>query len=185
MGALRDVVQNHLLQVIALLAMDAPAGRHQDALRSEKVQLFNALRPIDPADYPDAASLAVRWREEHVLAQQPAERHVGRRRPAEHGQRQQRLDGADAALELADEAAHLDLILHLAEGNGYPAFDGRYVGRAVGLSTDRHLIDLSRPWPRFDAADQPSSLSTRAASSIASPGSGRCSIRSIIVTSPA
>ena len=49
-GAIRDVVQNHLLQVIALLAMDAPAGRHHDALRSEKVQLFNALRPIDPAD---------------------------------------------------------------------------------------------------------------------------------------
>ena len=49
-GAIRDVVQNHLLQVISLLAMDAPAGRHQDALRSEKVQLFNALRPIDPAD---------------------------------------------------------------------------------------------------------------------------------------
>jgi glucose-6-phosphate 1-dehydrogenase len=49
-GAVRDVVQNHLLQVIALLAMDAPAGRHHDALRTEKVQLFNALRPIDPAD---------------------------------------------------------------------------------------------------------------------------------------
>ena len=49
-GAIRDVVQNHLLQVIALLGMDAPAGRHHDALRSEKVQLFNALRPIDPTD---------------------------------------------------------------------------------------------------------------------------------------
>ena len=49
-GAIRDVVQNHLLQVIALLAMDAPAGRHHDALRSEKVQLFNALRPVDPGD---------------------------------------------------------------------------------------------------------------------------------------
>jgi glucose-6-phosphate 1-dehydrogenase len=47
-GALRDVVQNHLLQVIALLAMDAPAGRHRDALRSEKVQLFNAMKPLDP-----------------------------------------------------------------------------------------------------------------------------------------
>jgi len=49
-GAIRDVVQNHLLQVISLLAMDAPAGKHPDAVRSEKVQLFNALRPIDPAD---------------------------------------------------------------------------------------------------------------------------------------
>ena len=49
-GAIRDVVQNHLLQVIALLAMDAPAGRHHDALRSEKVQLFNAMRPLSPND---------------------------------------------------------------------------------------------------------------------------------------
>ena len=49
-GAIRDVIQNHLLQVIALLAMDAPAGRHRDALSTEKVQLFNAMRPIDPAD---------------------------------------------------------------------------------------------------------------------------------------
>src|SRR6185437_6901055 len=38
------------LQVIALLAMDAPCGRHHDALRSEKVQLFNAMKPIDPDD---------------------------------------------------------------------------------------------------------------------------------------
>jgi glucose-6-phosphate 1-dehydrogenase len=49
-GAIRDVVQNHLLQVITLLAMDAPAGRHRDALCSEKVQLFNAMRPLDPGD---------------------------------------------------------------------------------------------------------------------------------------
>lgn len=49
-GAIRDVVQNHLLQVIALLAMDAPAGRHHDALRSEKVQVFNAMRPLSPND---------------------------------------------------------------------------------------------------------------------------------------
>jgi glucose-6-phosphate 1-dehydrogenase len=49
-GAIRDVIQNHLLQVIALLAMDAPAGRHRDALSSEKVQLFNAIKPVDPDD---------------------------------------------------------------------------------------------------------------------------------------
>jgi glucose-6-phosphate 1-dehydrogenase len=49
-GAIRDVVQNHLLQVIALLAMDAPAGRHRDAVRSEKLQLFNAMRPLNPSD---------------------------------------------------------------------------------------------------------------------------------------
>lgn len=48
-GALRDVVQNHLLQVVALLAMDAPAGRDTESLRAEKLRLFRAMRPLDPA----------------------------------------------------------------------------------------------------------------------------------------
>ncbi len=48
-GAVRDVVQNHLLQVIALLAMDAPVGRDPDAMRSEKLRLFRAMRPLDAA----------------------------------------------------------------------------------------------------------------------------------------
>jgi len=47
-GAIRDVVQNHLLQVIALLAMDAPVGRDPDAMRAEKLRLFRAMRPLDP-----------------------------------------------------------------------------------------------------------------------------------------
>jgi glucose-6-phosphate 1-dehydrogenase len=46
-GAVRDVVQNHLLQVTALLAMDAPAGWDHDALRAEKIRLFRAIRPLD------------------------------------------------------------------------------------------------------------------------------------------
>ncbi len=48
-GAIRDVVQNHLLQVIALLAMDAPAGRDTESTRAEKLRLFRAMRPLDPA----------------------------------------------------------------------------------------------------------------------------------------
>jgi glucose-6-phosphate 1-dehydrogenase len=47
-GATRDVVQNHLLQVTALLAMDAPVGRDPDAMRAEKLRLFRAMRPLDP-----------------------------------------------------------------------------------------------------------------------------------------
>ena len=49
-GAIRDVVQNHLLQVIALLAMDAPVGRDSDAMRAEKLRLFRAMRPLDPKE---------------------------------------------------------------------------------------------------------------------------------------
>src|SRR5207248_7800299 len=36
------------LQVIALLAMDAPTGRDPDAMRAEKLRLFRAMRPLDP-----------------------------------------------------------------------------------------------------------------------------------------
>jgi glucose-6-phosphate 1-dehydrogenase len=49
-GAIRDVVQNHLLQVIALLAMDAPVGHESQAMQSEKLRLFCAMRPLDPKD---------------------------------------------------------------------------------------------------------------------------------------
>jgi glucose-6-phosphate 1-dehydrogenase len=47
-GALRDVVQNHLLQVVALLAMEPPVDASPDALRDEKVKVFKAMRPADP-----------------------------------------------------------------------------------------------------------------------------------------
>ena len=42
-------MQNHLLQVLALLAMDAPVGRDPEAMRAEKLRLFRAVRPLDPA----------------------------------------------------------------------------------------------------------------------------------------
>jgi glucose-6-phosphate 1-dehydrogenase len=48
-GTMRDVVQNHLLQVVALLAMDAPAGHDAATMRAEKLRLFRAMRPVDPA----------------------------------------------------------------------------------------------------------------------------------------
>jgi glucose-6-phosphate 1-dehydrogenase len=49
-GAIRDVIQNHLLQVTALLAMEAPTGNDVDAIRAEKERLFSAMRPLAPAD---------------------------------------------------------------------------------------------------------------------------------------
>ena len=47
-GALRDVVQNHLLQVVALLAMEPPSGSDADALRDERGKLFRQIRTVDP-----------------------------------------------------------------------------------------------------------------------------------------
>ena len=49
-GALRDVVQNHLLQVVTLLAMEPPVSKDADSLHDEKVKVFKASRPLDPAD---------------------------------------------------------------------------------------------------------------------------------------
>ena len=49
-GAIRDVVQNHLLQVIALLAMDPPTGHEPLAMQAEKLRLFRAMRPLDPKE---------------------------------------------------------------------------------------------------------------------------------------
>ncbi|MGH7666450.1 MAG: glucose-6-phosphate dehydrogenase [Candidatus Dormibacteria bacterium] len=48
-GAVRDVVQNHLLQVLALVAMEPPAGSDADALRNKKVDVFRAIPDADPA----------------------------------------------------------------------------------------------------------------------------------------
>jgi glucose-6-phosphate 1-dehydrogenase len=49
-GALRDVVQNHLLQVAALLAMEPPNSADADAMRDEKTKVLRAMRPLAPAD---------------------------------------------------------------------------------------------------------------------------------------
>ena len=49
-GALRDVGQNHLLQLLALTLMDAPARVAGDELRAERLKVLRSLRPVDPAD---------------------------------------------------------------------------------------------------------------------------------------
>lgn len=49
-GAVRDVVQNHLLQVLALLAMEPPVSAAADALRDEKVKVLTAIQPVNPSD---------------------------------------------------------------------------------------------------------------------------------------
>jgi glucose-6-phosphate 1-dehydrogenase len=49
-GCLRDVIQNHLFQVVALLAMEPPASRDFGAVHSEKAKVFQAMRPLAPDD---------------------------------------------------------------------------------------------------------------------------------------
>jgi glucose-6-phosphate 1-dehydrogenase len=47
-GAIRDVIQNHMLQVVAFLAMEAPVYFGGEALRDEKVKIFRSMRPMSP-----------------------------------------------------------------------------------------------------------------------------------------
>ena len=49
-GCLRDVIQNHLFQIVALLAMEPPAGRDYGAVQSEKAKVFQAMRPLAAGD---------------------------------------------------------------------------------------------------------------------------------------
>jgi glucose-6-phosphate 1-dehydrogenase len=50
-GAMRDVIQNHALQVLSLIAMEPPAGNHPDSVRDKKLELFKAVRTADPRHY--------------------------------------------------------------------------------------------------------------------------------------
>ena len=49
-GCLRDVVENHLFQVVALLAMEPPSTRDFGAVHSEQAKVFQAMRPLKPDD---------------------------------------------------------------------------------------------------------------------------------------
>ena len=49
-GALRDMVQNHLLQVLALIAMEPPVSLDAEAIRNEKVKLLQSIRPISGSE---------------------------------------------------------------------------------------------------------------------------------------
>jgi len=49
-GAIRDVIQNHLLQVVSLLAMEAPVGPNLDGFRDEKVRVLKSIRPPTPQE---------------------------------------------------------------------------------------------------------------------------------------
>jgi glucose-6-phosphate 1-dehydrogenase len=48
-GTLRDVVQNHLLQIVALLAMEPPVSDDANAMADEVVKVFRSMKPLDPA----------------------------------------------------------------------------------------------------------------------------------------
>ena len=55
-GALRDMVQNHLIQLLCLVAMEPPVSYDAEDIRNKKVDVLHALRPIDPDDVDKVAS---------------------------------------------------------------------------------------------------------------------------------
>ncbi len=65
-GAIRDVVQNHLLQVTAILASEPPASNDPEAIRDEKTRIFKAMRQLTPADVVRGQFAG--YKEEHGVA---------------------------------------------------------------------------------------------------------------------
>jgi glucose-6-phosphate 1-dehydrogenase len=49
-GAIRDVIQNHMLQVVGFLAMEPPQTTSQESIRDEQAKVFRMIRPLDPED---------------------------------------------------------------------------------------------------------------------------------------
>lgn len=54
-GALRDMVQNHILQLLCMVAMEAPVSFNANEIRNKKVDVLNAIRPIEKEDVQDYA----------------------------------------------------------------------------------------------------------------------------------
>ncbi|MCW5620400.1 MAG: glucose-6-phosphate dehydrogenase [Burkholderiales bacterium] len=65
-GAIRDVVENHLMQVVGFLAMEPPATTHHESIRDEIVKVFRQTRPLAPADVVRGQFDG--YREEHGVA---------------------------------------------------------------------------------------------------------------------
>ena len=95
-GALRDMVQNHMLQLLCLVAMEPPAHMDADAVRDEKLKVLRALKPID------AANAGARHRARPVPRRRRRRRAVPGylergRQPDEHDRDLRRAQGRDRA----------------------------------------------------------------------------------------
>lgn len=69
-GALRDMLQNHLLQLLCLVAMEPPTRLTADALRGEKVKVLQSIRPLEPAHVAESVVRA------QYTAAQVGDRHL-------------------------------------------------------------------------------------------------------------
>ena len=92
-GAMRDIVQNHVLQVLALALMEPPASFDAEAIRNEKVKLLRAIRlPTDQRHRPDRRARPVHPRR-HPRGADARLPGGARRRPAARAPRRSRRCG--------------------------------------------------------------------------------------------
>ena len=95
-GALRDMVQNHLLQLLSIVAMEPPHSMDSDSVRDEKLRVLRALKPVDPLDI---ARVAVRGQyHAGVIRGQPVPAYT-----AEHGVKPESRTETFAALKVEIE----------------------------------------------------------------------------------
>jgi len=64
-GALRDMVQNHMLQLLCILAMEPPANSEPDTIRDEKLKVLRALRAIN-SENVDVKTVRAQYRAGNV-----------------------------------------------------------------------------------------------------------------------
>ena len=81
-GALRDIIQNHVFQVLSLLTMEPPASFDAEAIRDEKAKLFQAMQPLDPENVVRGQYTNGRVESEDVIAYRQ-EQGVGTNSPTE------------------------------------------------------------------------------------------------------
>ena len=58
-GVVRDVVQNHLLQIVGYLAMEPPSSAWREALRGEQAKVLRTIRPLSPAEIVSVSSRGI------------------------------------------------------------------------------------------------------------------------------
>ncbi|MDR7329390.1 glucose-6-phosphate dehydrogenase [Corynebacterium guangdongense] len=133
-GAARDVIQNHLLQLLALIAMDEPVSFSPDQLRMEKVKVLRATHPVYPLDETTA-------RGQYTAGWQGSEKVVGLREE----------EGFDPQSNTETYAA-LTLEVQNRRWAGVPFYlrSGKRLGRRV---TEIALIFKNAPHLPFDASD--------------------------------
>ena len=122
-GAMRDMLQNHMLQLLCLIAMDPPVSLDADRVRDEKLKVLRALKPMEPHE---VASLTVRGQYTHgAIDGKPVPGYLadlGVRRARPHRELR-RAEGRGAHLALGRRAvlpAHRQAAAHESVRNRHP-----------------------------------------------------------------